>query len=112
MLTQVKQDLKAVKKDRAGKRFRNEHKRVRKHGANKGWKRVVCFGLAAVFAVIGVVLVFIPGPAFVFFILSGALIASQSWRMACLLDRMEAALHRTINRWRIRRKTTKQGKHT
>lgn len=103
MLIEVKQDLKKMKRDRSGERFKNEHKRVRHHGAQGGWVRFIFFGLAIVSAAIGVVLVFIPGPAIVFFVLSGALLASQSWTMACLLDRAEAAMHRTWIRSKKRR---------
>ena len=45
-------------------------------------------GAIASFAV-GVVLVFIPGPAFVFFILSAALLATQSQWVARRLDDLE-----------------------
>ncbi|CAM2963578.1 hypothetical protein RAHE111665_08910 [Rariglobus hedericola] len=102
MINKVKDDLTKMKNDRPGKRFRNEHKRAKAHGITGGWIRVVVIILAIVSAAIGVVLVFIPGPAFVFFILSGALVASQWWAAARVLDKNELVLHR-LWRWAKRK---------
>ena len=89
MIAKVKKELKTMKADQPGKRFRNQHKRAKKSGFASGWMRVVCLVAAAVSFVIGVVLVFIPGPAFVFFLLTGALLASQWFAAAKALDRGE-----------------------
>lgn len=89
MLDSLKQDFEKMKHDRTGERFKNEHRRAEKRGLRKGWIRIAFFAGAFVSAAIGVVLVFIPGPAFVFFILSGALIAIQWWPAAKALDRTE-----------------------
>lgn len=106
MIQQVREDLSKIKKDRPGRRFQNEHRRARKNGADRGWVRIVSFALAAVFAAIGVVLVFIPGPAFVFFILTGAVLASQWMGVARFLDKSEVWLARRWRqmkrRWQIR----------
>ncbi len=90
MLNVLKADLEKMKRDQAGERFKNEHRRAKKRGLNQGWLRAVFLIAAFVSAAIGVVLVFIPGPAFVFFILSGALIAIQWWPAAKALDETEA----------------------
>lgn len=90
MLNALKSDLEKMKRDRAGERFKNEHRRAAERGLRRGWMRVVFFAAALVSAAIGVVLVFIPGPAFVFFILSGALVAIQWWPAAKALDETEA----------------------
>jgi hypothetical protein len=50
----------------------------------------VCFA-------IGVVLVFIPGPAFVFFILGGGLLASESKLVAKAMDWSEVRTRRLIH---------------
>ncbi|MDF3059667.1 MAG: hypothetical protein K0R17_3882 [Rariglobus sp.] len=107
MLIEMKQELKKMKNDRPGERFKNEHKRARRRGVAAGWARILCLGLAIVTAAIGVVLVFIPGPAFVFFILSGALLASQWWAAACLLDKAEITLQRAWN-WSKKKWTARQ----
>jgi Flp pilus assembly protein TadB len=90
MLDSLKDDFEKMKRDRAGERFKNEHRRAEKRGLRQGWMRAVFFIAALVSAAIGVVLVFIPGPAFVFFIFSGALIAIQWWPAAKALDHAEA----------------------
>ncbi len=87
--TELKSHLRQMKLDPAGKRFRNEHRRASRSGAANGWARVLCLVVAAVCCAVGVVLIFIPGPAFLFFILAGALLASQSWTAARVLDKAE-----------------------
>lgn len=92
-----------MKHARPGKRFQDAHDRARHNGASSGWARVALVALALVFLVIGIILVFIPGPAFVFFILAGALLAAQWRRMARWLDQTEVVLRRIgsrlKNRW-------------
>lgn len=89
MITEVKKDLAKMKKDRPGERFADQHRRAKKEGLATGWGRAVCLGLSVVSMVIGIVLVFIPGPAFVFFLLSAVLLASQWRAMAEWMDRAE-----------------------
>jgi len=89
MIDALKEDLKKMKRDRPGERFKNEHRRAAKRGLRQGWMRAVFFLAAFVSAAIGVVLVFIPGPAFLFFIFSGALLAIQWWPAAKALDHAE-----------------------
>ncbi len=89
MLDEFKDDLKKMKHDRPGERFKNEHRRAAKRGLRQGWMRAVFFIAAFISAAIGLVLVFIPGPAFVFFIFSGALLAIQWWPAAKALDHAE-----------------------
>ena len=92
MLPKVKKNLRTMKSDRPGHRFRNQHKRAAADGASNGWERALFIGGAVVSFAIGVVLVVLPGPAFVFFIISGALLASQ-WRpVAVLMDHLELSL--------------------
>ena len=88
-----------MKNDVAGVRFKNEHIRAQSHGMTMA-TRIIGVGLAIISTAIGVVLVFIPGPAFIFFIIAGALLASQWWSLACLLDRVEVAIKRGFIRAR------------
>ena len=84
-----------------GRRFRRFH---RDHAhRRKGWARyLTCFAALLSFAV-GVVLVFIPGPAVVFFALTCALLATQSLWMARWLDRSEMRLRAVWRRHGSRR---------
>jgi hypothetical protein len=91
MLKTIKSDMEKMKRDETGQRFKNEHLRAKKRGLDRGWMRAAFFISAIVSAAIGVVLVFIPGPAFVFFILAGALVAIPWWPAARALDNAEAA---------------------
>jgi hypothetical protein len=67
--------------------FYANHRQQRTRG------RSLAFSLAAVLCfAIGVVLVFVPGPAFLFFGIALALIATQSLWVAQRLDALERAL--------------------
>jgi multisubunit Na+/H+ antiporter MnhG subunit len=88
---QLRGDYEAIKASRAGERFQDFYRR--KHRAERSrlsrW-------LGPVFALlsfaIGVVLVFVPGPAVVFFALTAALLAAESRAVARALDRAELRL--------------------
>jgi hypothetical protein len=54
------------------------------------WMKPVLFFLAIFSLVIGIVLAFIPGPAILFFAISGALFAAESRLVATTFDRVEA----------------------
>jgi Flp pilus assembly protein TadB len=90
MLNKWKDGLHELANARPGERFMQlfERQQERKT-AWLTWLYMLC---ALACAAIGVVLVFIPGPAFVFFILAGGLLASQSRWMARRLDRGELAI--------------------
>lgn len=76
-----------------GHRFQDRYRAQRRNRAEQGiFRRLRRLVLALGAAAIGVVLVFIPGPAIVFFFLAGALLASD-WRwMARTLDWLEVKL--------------------
>ena len=84
-----------------GRRFRRFHREHAHH--RTGWARYLTWFAAVVSFVIGVVLVFIPGPAVVFFALTCALVATQSHWMARWLDRSEIRLRAAWRRHRRRR---------
>ena len=84
-----------------GQRFRRFHE---SHAAHRsGWARYLTWLAAVVCFVIGVILVFIPGPAVLFFALTCALAATQSRAVARLLDRCEVRAHAAWRRLRRRR---------
>lgn len=90
---------------RPGHRFQDRyhaHQRDRaEHGLGRRLLRLI---LALVAAAVGVVLVFIPGPAIVFFFLAGALLAVDWLWMARTLDwtevRLRKLFHWVERRWK------------
>ena len=79
-----------------GRRFRNHYyanQRTRRRG--RILAMVLRFFLSTVAAAIGFVLVFLPGPAIVFFVLAGALLAADWLPVARVLDWAEVRA-----RWR------------
>ena len=96
-----------LKRSPPGERFEAFNERQQKRA--RGPIKALYLGGAIVSLAVGVVLVFIPGPAFVFFILAGALLAAQSRWVARRLDRLEVIGRETATRardfWRrVRRK--------
>jgi hypothetical protein len=82
---------------RPGKRFQRRYeisRRTRNQTTIAG--RFVRLALAVVFLAIGVVLVFIPGPAILFFVLAGSLLATESRILAKMLDALEVAARRIV----------------
>lgn len=104
----MKQQLREVARGRPGERFQRYYERARrdrKSGAAK--ERVVRVVLATICFAIGLVLVFIPGPAILFFFIGGVLLASESRLAARGLDwseiKVRAAWQWALGRWqRIR----------
>lgn len=91
-----------LKEGEPGQRFRAHRRRARRRATGPGrvWRIVI----AVVLLAIGVVLVFIPGPAVLFFALAGALLAGESAVVARWLDGGElharAAARWSAARWR------------
>jgi|GEM_PF-442235 len=94
---------KAFKEAPPGQRFAQHYRRSR-NAREKGsaWARPLRWLLALVCFAIGVVLVFIPGPAILFFAVAGLLAASDSQAVARALDRLEIELWRLFS-WGHRR---------
>ena len=92
------QTLKAVwfelKHAQPGERFAAVYRRHERH--RRGWTRGLCLLAAVISFAIGVVLAFIPGPAVVFFAITGALLATQSLWVATHLDATEQVVRK---RW-------------
>jgi hypothetical protein len=85
-----------------GRRFQDRYEAARKARQSGDWghrlTRLLGLAVALVSFVIGVILAFIPGPAVVFFLLTGSLLASESRGLARLLDWGEVRLH-SIGHW-------------
>lgn len=104
MVAKIKQKWHELKVLPPGTRFEAFHEEQRHQPL---WVKVAFLGGALVSFVIGVILAFIPGPAVVFFALTGALLATQSMWVARLLDRGEVKGRKLLERfkaWRKRRR--------
>jgi hypothetical protein len=84
----------------SGERFVRLHNRHRSH--NTLWTRVLGWAAASLCCAVGFVLVFMPGPGFVFFGIAGGLLAMQSHWVAQRLDALELWL-RSVRAWWQRR---------
>ncbi|HYP15670.1 MAG TPA: hypothetical protein VEQ65_00555 [Opitutus sp.] len=99
MNAELKRQWEMLQRGEPGRRFQARYeasRRQRSRGTLIG--RVVRWVLAAVAIAIGVVLMFIPGPAVVFFALAGALLASESRGVARFLDWSEVKLRLLLKR--------------
>lgn len=77
-----------------GRRFQDRY-RASRQGDRRGLiGRIVRFVAAGVAVAIGIVLVFIPGPAILFFAVAGMLLATESLAVARFLDWSEVTLRR------------------
>ena len=106
MLARLKDQWKTLKRLEPGQRFQTAYRQHRQSEAGKSPVRRVLHALAGVVSLaIGVVLVFIPGPAILFFLIAGGLFAMQSLWVARALDwselRIRAAISK-IRKWRSR----------
>jgi hypothetical protein len=108
MFAKIKQKWNELKKLPPGTRFEKFHEQQREQSR---WVKVAYLGGALVSFAIGVILAFIPGPAVVFFALTGALIATQSRWAAKQLDRGELKgreLWERFQTWRNRRRAERR----
>ena len=107
MFGHFRSEWRKLKSYAPGERFEKFHAAHHRKAASV---KVIYGVLSLVSFAIGVVLVFIPGPAVVFFALSGALFAAESRWAARKLDQFELAVRRAAGAlrgwWRKRRATT------
>jgi ABC-type protease/lipase transport system fused ATPase/permease subunit len=86
----------ALKRGSSGSRFKDRYAAARKKRKSGHWTdnifRIVRLFVAAAMLAVGVVLVFIPGPAILFFFIAGGLLASESKVVARFLDWTEVKL--------------------
>jgi hypothetical protein len=105
MFTWMRKEWRAVRDAEPGQRFEKHYRRT--HDVPGARKYAVLYWLAAVVTfAIGVVLVFIPGPAILFFLITAALVATQALWLARKLDRAEVKLRawgRGFKEWWQRR---------
>jgi hypothetical protein len=92
----LKQRWLAISRGRAGHRFQERYAAAKKSRADDSWaqrsRRVFRLLVALVAIVIAVVLMFLPGPAVLFYFFAGTLLARESLVVARLLDWIEVKL--------------------
>ena len=94
-----KQQLREVQRGRPGTRFERYHERAKKERKSRaGVGRIVRIAIALALFAIGVVFVFIPGPAILFFFFGGALVAAEWLVVARAMDWVEVRA-RAVWRW-------------
>lgn len=108
MFPKLKHEWQQLRRAPPGQRFqrRFDARANGSAGPNSLLRRVVVIGTAIVLGAIGLVLVFIPGPAILFFFIAGALLAEESRLIARLLDWIELrarAVWRPLKAWWKRR---------
>jgi hypothetical protein len=104
VLARLEKRWKRVRKLPPGERFQTIH---REQKDRSPVVKAALVGIALLSLAAGVVLMFIPGPAILFFALTGALLATQSRWIARLLDRGEVEGRKalaSVRRWRRRRR--------
>ena len=102
MANPFKKQWQSLKRGEPGRRFRARYDagQKAKKEASPGFKflRIARILIALASVAIGVVLVFIPGPAVLFFLLAGSLLAAESLTIARALDWTEVKL-RMVFSW-------------
>src|SRR6185312_109830 len=96
MTNPLKKQWQSLKRGKPGHRFRSRYDAGRKarKDAGFGFKllRLLRLVIALAAVAIGIVLVFIPEPAILFFLLAGSLLAAESLTIARFLDWTEVKL--------------------
>lgn len=98
MSANIKARWQALRRGKPGRRFQDRYEASRKSAEHGVVSRVVRVVIAALAVAIGLVLVFIPGPAILFFAIAGALLASESRLVARFLDWSEVRIRRLVGR--------------
>jgi hypothetical protein len=92
----LKQRWQALSRGRAGQRFQDRYTAAKKSRQDASWGqrglRVLWLAVALIALGIAVLLMFLPGPAVLFYFLAGTLLARESLYVARLLDWIEVQL--------------------
>lgn len=87
-------EWRGLKRGRPGRRFQDRYRIMQRRERRSLIVRVVRLIMAAIALAIGFVLVFMPGPAVLFFFIAGMLLATESRTVARLLDWTEVRSRR------------------
>lgn len=113
VFVRIKQYWRQLRHAPPGERFKRRYQLRQRNGHESTLRRVLLVGLGVALACIGVVLMFIPGPAILFFFVAGAIFAEESRWVARALDALEVRLRRwwaSLRNWWCRRSAS--GKST
>jgi hypothetical protein len=102
MLDKLKAEWQDLKRSPGGQRFVQCYHRHQARDAP--WLKPFLFFSAVFSFVIGVVLAFVPGPAILFFLISGALLAAESRFVATAFDKVELFVQGLFGRVRAKRR--------
>lgn len=98
MTKTLRQQVTQFKAGKQGHRFRDHYARQRQmKDRTSSWSRILVWLIALVLLAIGIVLVFIPGPAVVFFCIAGALLATESHPIAVAMDWCEVKIRAVLS---------------
>jgi hypothetical protein len=86
MMSGVELEWQGLRRGRPGRRFQDRYRIMRRRTRGSMIGRIVRMIAAAAALAVGVVLVFMPGPAVLFFLVAGMLLATESLTVARLLD--------------------------
>lgn len=98
MFDTLRDHWRTFRADPAGERFQRRHRR---HAARSGLPRkvlVILAGLALI--VLGLAMIVLPGPGLLAILVGAGLLAEESLFAARLLDRIDLAISRRVERWR------------
>lgn len=104
MLNRLRKHWDDLRHGRPGHRFEARFETIKRGADRPLWGRVLSMLAAVVALGIGAVLMFIPGPAVLFFLVAGMLFAAESRTVARALDwtelKLRALLHWTKQTWK------------
>jgi uncharacterized membrane protein YbaN (DUF454 family) len=110
MLKSIKQSWHRFQADSPGRRFKQQFRHWRESGRSRLSKAVFIVA-GVVLIVLGILLLFVPGPGIPTILVGALLIAQQSWPLARALDRTEVRLRNLLMRsWRSWRAFSKPRK--
>ena len=84
----------------AGSRFRDHYDRVHNQQRPSTLRTIIYYLLASLSILIGMILMIMPGPAVVFFMLAAILLSSESRSLASTLDKAEVKIRDGWSRFR------------
>lgn len=91
--------LKSFKKHHRFKRFRKLHHYFKRKYGKSTTVRLIAIFIGIFFILIGIILLFIPGPGLLFLILGIGLISLSSIKLARFLDKIEFRLHQLYKKY-------------
>ena len=102
---QFRRDWRDLRRGRPGHRFTDRYERAQATKNRNGTvKRIILIVAAILCLAVGLVLTVMPGPAFVFFILAGGIMATESRAVARFMDASEIAVRKVVHwarrKWR------------